>query len=749
MNIPTQPTTQHDGIIGNLPTMWYGVTALVATASPWRDVANGSRYITSTETYEKTTNGWQPIYSTSVLSVATFGAVGDGVTDDTTALQAAINALPEGGTLNFGTAGKTYLTGALTLLANRTYTGKATLKMKASVTNSFINLANDVVLDGLTIDGNRSAQGTPTYLHGTVKGTSNDGVVIRNCTIQNAFSYPIFFRDCPNATVQDCHITDATYTAFWITGDSARYRIIGNRITACQEDGIKVSGLWSEDFRSANTIGSTTGSQTSFSGTLTFIPIASGINAVSIFVQVSGSTVETLTDNDGDGNLTGTAGGTGTLNYTTGALSVTFGAGSLNATIKATYYKAQVRDCSDGLIEGNVIDYRNVNLTTAYGDGNVLGIEVFTAPFLTTTTDIGRVKILNNTIYGPDSFTLSGDFFGISLGGAAGAICAHNHLYGRATIDWGIEVAYSINAHLYGNHIEGYRQCGILVPASAKLTEFVALRDNRVGPTGVAGGVGIFVNVATTNGELHGPTIQGNILYDAGATGVWLKNSAVTTDGAGPYARIIDNTFIQHNWIETTSPTHAIVMDKISSPDVVGNKMFSRRGGASTNQRVFLRIVGATNGYCANNMIDATVAATGSAGTSNVIYMLDAANNTGAGGWIFQDNVFSNLTRAIRIENSGGNTATGDPCFIINNRRRSTVANADVLRTTDVVQEFDANGLYASIGGVARRIRWGTATPEAAVTASVGELFIRTDGGAATSFYVKESGTGNTGWVGK
>lgn len=43
----------------------------------------------------------------------------------------------------------------------------------------------------------------------------------------------------------------------------------------------------------------------------------------------------------------------------------------------------------------------------------------------------------------------------------------------------------------------------------------------------------------------------------------------------------------------------------------------------------------------------------------------------------------------------------------------------------------------------------GTGTPEAAVTAPVGSLFLRTDGGASTTLYVKESGAGNTGWVGK
>lgn len=45
--------------------------------------------------------------------------------------------------------------------------------------------------------------------------------------------------------------------------------------------------------------------------------------------------------------------------------------------------------------------------------------------------------------------------------------------------------------------------------------------------------------------------------------------------------------------------------------------------------------------------------------------------------------------------------------------------------------------------------RFGSGTPEGAVTAPVGAVYHRTDGGAGTSFYVKESGTGNTGWVAK
>ncbi len=43
----------------------------------------------------------------------------------------------------------------------------------------------------------------------------------------------------------------------------------------------------------------------------------------------------------------------------------------------------------------------------------------------------------------------------------------------------------------------------------------------------------------------------------------------------------------------------------------------------------------------------------------------------------------------------------------------------------------------------------GSGSPESVVTAPIGSLYTRTDGGAATTLYVKESGTGSTGWVAK
>lgn len=53
------------------------------------------------------------------------------------------------------------------------------------------------------------------------------------------------------------------------------------------------------------------------------------------------------------------------------------------------------------------------------------------------------------------------------------------------------------------------------------------------------------------------------------------------------------------------------------------------------------------------------------------------------------------------------------------------------------------------INGTNAGIHAGTGSPESVITAPIGSLFLRTDGGAATTLYVKETGTGNTGWVAK
>jgi hypothetical protein len=74
-------------------------------------------------------------------------------------------------------------------------------------------------------------------------------------------------------------------------------------------------------------------------------------------------------------------------------------------------------------------------------------------------------------------------------------------------------------------------------------------------------------------------------------------------------------------------------------------------------------------------------------------------------------------------------------------------ADSAVIGATGPTGPTGATGPVAVPAGVI----WtsGTGSPETVVTATVGSLYSRTNGGAGTSLYVKETGAGNTGWIGK
>lgn len=74
----------------------------------------------------------------------------------------------------------------------------------------------------------------------------------------------------------------------------------------------------------------------------------------------------------------------------------------------------------------------------------------------------------------------------------------------------------------------------------------------------------------------------------------------------------------------------------------------------------------------------------------------------------------------------------------------------DLVATDDrfMVGASAATGAILFLGSLAenRVIRTGVGSPEGAIAAHIASLFLRSDGGVGTVFYVKQTGTGNTGW---
>lgn len=76
-----------------------------------------------------------------------------------------------------------------------------------------------------------------------------------------------------------------------------------------------------------------------------------------------------------------------------------------------------------------------------------------------------------------------------------------------------------------------------------------------------------------------------------------------------------------------------------------------------------------------------------------------------------------------------------------------------VIEAATAAWSVTVAGVYVRVGSNASTFGAnfisGTGDPENNVTARIGSQYLRLDGGGGTSLYVKESGVGNTGWVGK
>lgn len=106
-------------------------------------------------------------------------------------------------------------------------------------------------------------------------------------------------------------------------------------------------------------------------------------------------------------------------------------------------------------------------------------------------------------------------------------------------------------------------------------------------------------------------------------------------------------------------------------------------------------------------------------------------------------------------------TGTNSGRIILNKRDNAMGYQFDVDNSTETLKVISSRAgaairnmqlgsdLTLSVNGTASIVTSGAGSPEGAVTASVGSLYMRTEGGAGTSLYVKESGTGNTGWAAK
>ena len=147
------------------------------------------------------------------VSVTDFGAVGNGSTEDTTAVQAAINS---GAKLIVFPAGKTFLIDQVTSAGTDTtfYAVGSTIKLKANSTiyrPLRINHARCTVIGG-TWDGNRANQTAGDAFGSWAIGIHADDCAVYEATIKNFRGSGVKNFGGNRCTVERCRITDIGYS---------------------------------------------------------------------------------------------------------------------------------------------------------------------------------------------------------------------------------------------------------------------------------------------------------------------------------------------------------------------------------------------------------------------------------------------------------------------------------------------------------------------------------------------------------
>jgi hypothetical protein len=154
------------GTTGSNPTGTSGTSTSSTSSSSGTSTSSGSSSTgTSSGSSGSGTSSASQGNTSQVISVASFGAVGDGVTDDSAAIQAAIDSAPVGSTVTF-TAGKTYLLDA-GLIVNKSINidgNGATILMDTSEWPQNVALSVDSQFDSQSFTWSQSiAAGTQTF----------------------------------------------------------------------------------------------------------------------------------------------------------------------------------------------------------------------------------------------------------------------------------------------------------------------------------------------------------------------------------------------------------------------------------------------------------------------------------------------------------------------------------------------------------------------------------------------------------
>lgn len=246
-----------------------------------------------TTSYSAATVGLKLQQSLSVTD-SPYSAVADGTTDDTTAVQ---NALNSGALLVTIPQGKTVAITSVTLAANQTLRIDGVIKKLSGTSPAITMAAGSKVFRG-TINGN-SQNANGIYAAG-VSNFEIDGVYLYNVGIPGTPGNGVSINigaGCSYYRITNNQVTTGSYHGINLTATTAQHAIISNnRVDTCNGGGIQ---FWGGD---ASTNPGTYISDVSITGNQVYNTLSGGGGAGGIWggcgknITVSGNTVDTAAD---------------------------------------------------------------------------------------------------------------------------------------------------------------------------------------------------------------------------------------------------------------------------------------------------------------------------------------------------------------------------------------------------------------------------------------------------------------------
>lgn len=581
-----------------------------------------------------------------LLNVRAFGAVGDGVADDTDSVHLAFQSAADGGTVwfpagnyNLATwpdAGRDYAK-QLTILGEGT-----TSIVDGPGTALFIDVSKELYVHGANFNGwGKVFEFDPIT-------TTIDAVCIEFCYFRDtdrplSWANPVSGGDVDNFSVLNCTFKDSTERAIYLYGVWRQMTVDGCLIDTAVDGAIQLGrdvaadeGDWTNTKVTNNSIKAIT-------------TTGAFLRAIAIYGRdavISGNSIEDVSG--------GTSSTDAILCHTQRGKVVNNSISNIDGSAGSTGHAIDIQGNDLGNAESASVPGYNVVV-----DGNVID--------MSDTVDSRGIRLANDNIVCSNNVIVGFRDIGIATDSVASrthsniTISGNRIDFGTVNVTFGFGVHFGTSGsghHIIGNNITGAER-GISMRGTAGTPTDFSIIGNNIG----AAAVGIRINPSVV---MTGFRIQNNNIHGA-TTGISF---------AGTAADLVQLTFNTFRSVTTdvslsTTPTNFIRIDQNNDTLELRNRLEVITGSAATDGIKF------------------------TAGTAIVEMTQTKGFEVTAGG--------------LTVSASGAGITGG--------------------LTVDGTTVPDA---------VLAKISSGTGVPTGGAS---GDIFLRTDGGAGTSFYVQEAGT--------